>query len=437
MDFSQQQANAIYAMKSTLAQLQARDPRVLRQLAADPSSALAGMDAEDRRQQAIRVLSDSIAAAELETVPYGHDYHSRDPLTGLIQSAIDDTVPPELQATGQGNPVVWIPTGILGLLEHFRTKASFQSATKAKSQIPIPNNCKIALLGDWGADNVHAALLGQLAIAKGADYVIHLGDIYYSGTQAECQGFLDRWPLRDPATNTPVKGRSLALNGNHEMYSLGIPYFNTVLPAFGQEASYFTLFNNNWQIQGLDTAYVPFSISGGSVDQRLQIQYDWLLDSILSNPDKPNIFLSHNQPVSAHMAEFLAAQPLMTEVRETLLSKFAGTLLYGWFFGHEHRCCIYDDHATEPAALFRARLIGNGAIAHHPQEEVSAEAAPDGATVNPFLMVNKRALDSDDQVAVSTFALLTLNGPMIHIDYIDEDDRIFYSEDWDATQKLW
>ncbi len=55
---------------------------------------------------------------------------------------------------------------------------------------------------------------------------------------------------------------SFALNGNHEMYSGGRPYFNRVLPSFNQEASYFTLYNDYWQIHGLDTAYVPFSIDG-------------------------------------------------------------------------------------------------------------------------------------------------------------------------------
>jgi hypothetical protein len=131
--------------------------------------------------------------------------------------------------------------------------------------------------------------------------------------------------------------------------------------------------------------------------------------------------------------EFEAAQPLMNEAR-ALLQQLGGTAFYAWFFGHEHRCTIYKDDA--PGALFRARLIGNGSIAHHPQEETQA-AVLEGASTTPFLKVNSRALDEDKQVAVSTFALLTLNGPMIHVDYIDEDDRLFYAEDWDASKQLW
>jgi predicted phosphodiesterase len=296
----------------------------------------------------------------------------------------------------------------------------------------MPNNCKIALLADWGADNVHAARLGNLAIGKGADYIIHLGDIYYSGTESECRTFLKNWPLKD-ASGDPVQGKSFALNGNHEMYSLGRPYFTIVLPAFGQEASYFTLHNDYWQIQGLDTAYDPFSIKGRT-DARLRAQSQWLIDSIKNNSDKQNIFLSHNQPVSAHMPEFKAAQPLMEEVLQ-LLQEVGGTAIYGWFFGHEHRCTIYKDDAV--GARFRARLIGNGSIAHHPQEEVKAEVDETGASTTPFLKVNNRALDEDKHVAVSTFALLSFNGATIHVEYIDEDDRIFYEETWNAAKKLW
>jgi hypothetical protein len=45
-------------------------------------------------------------------------YHSRDPLTGLIQSQIEDNVVPELQVTGQGNPVVWISYGPKSWADH-------------------------------------------------------------------------------------------------------------------------------------------------------------------------------------------------------------------------------------------------------------------------------------------------------------------------------
>jgi len=51
--------------------------------------------------------------------------------------------------------------------------------------------------------------------------------------------------------------------------------------------------------------------------------------------------------------------------------------------------------------------------------------------------VNKRALAEDNNVAVSTFAMLTIDDDRIHVEYIDEDSVLFYSEDWDASKKLW
>jgi hypothetical protein len=50
---------------------------------------------------------------------------------------------PELQAFGQGNPVVWVPTGIDGILEHFKPKAKFKVTTAAASHMRLPNTCKV------------------------------------------------------------------------------------------------------------------------------------------------------------------------------------------------------------------------------------------------------------------------------------------------------
>ncbi len=430
MWFHHSKNDIVSEMKATLEKLEAGDSETLDMLGSDPSSTLMGLSPAQRQAEAIRVLRDSIAAAQKETIPNGHEYHSRDPLTGLIQSSLGDNVIPELQSTGQGNAVVWIPAGVRGILEHFRAKHPFQKATAA-SLIKIPNKCKIALFSDWGAANVHATRIGEQVIARNVDFAIHLGDIYFSGTAKECDNFISMWPLRDDAGVN--QKASFALNGNHEMYSLGIPYFTKVLPAFGQEASYFTLINDSWQFQGLDTAYEPFSISGGSKDTNLQPQWEWLVNSIKDNPDKKNIFLGHNQPVSAHLKEFISAQDLMKEVR-ILLEDVGGEAIFAWFFGHEHRCTIYRDDVL--GTLFRARLIGNGAIPHHPQEETSSERDEQNVSTTPLLLVNSRCTSDDAAVAVSTFVLLTVDGDTIEVEYIDEDDHIFYKEIWKTSDKL-
>jgi predicted phosphodiesterase len=415
------------SMSATVQALQSHNPKAMQAL--DEVQGVNGLPAgvEDRRNLVIKELQGSIESSKKEPESECQAFHSREPLTGIIQSNLESSILPELQAYAEGNPIVWIPAGIKGVLEHCLAKYPFKTAT-AQSMVTIPDKCKIALLADWGADNDHAKNVAQQAMARNPDYMIHLGDIYYSGSESECQTFLRNWPLRG-VTGAPLKGKSFALNGNHEMYSLGVPYFQTVLPALGQEASYFTLANERWQLHGLDTAYLPFSINGRNEDSRLLAQWEWLRNSMRVSPQKRNIFLSHNQPVSAHLPEFEAAQPLMDEAR-TLMQEFGLGSIFGWFFGHEHRCAIYDD--KDISAMFRARLIGNGSIGHHPQEETAPAVDETRAHTNPFMWVNKRSLEDKGVVAISSFALLSLDGDTIEVEYIDEDGFVGYKETWKA-----
>lgn len=356
---------------------------------------------------------------------------------------------------GEGNPVVWAPVMINILMEHLKPKADFQVATDAKSYIAIPDKCSIALLGDWGADNDHAQRISKLAVERGATIAIHLGDIYYAGNEYECGRFLENWPLKI------APGNSFALNGNHEMYSRGIPYFNTVLTKFGQEASYFTLYNQHWQLHGLDTAYVPFSIDGtvpvdkpgfwrgmfdklgaelslknhenfgAPPDSRLQAQWNWVKAKLTNSGTKKNIFLSHNQPVSAYLPEFMAGSFLQDQFHrlcETIPG--AQNVVHSWFYGHEHRGTIYRDDKTD----YKARLIGNGAIPHSRQALTPPGHDARNAACTPVFTINNKALRPDLlgihelDLAVSTFALLTLDGPDAYVEYINEDGSLFLKE---------
>ena len=411
-------------LAADLKAVQAKDPTILQKLTATQGGDFAGLSEDQKWQYLEDQINASIDFVNNEPHTLGEIFHSRDPIGGLIQSVVNDGINPVLQAFGEGNPVAWIPTGIDGILERVRGKYPFQTAT-AKSRIEFPAQCKIALLGDWGADNLHAKRIGDLAVARGADYVIHLGDIYYSGTQSECEAFVGNWPLKG-ADGKPMVGKSFALNGNHEMYLEGKYYFTTVLGAFQQEASYFTLYNDWWQIQGLDTAYVPFTIDGGGQDDRLQAQWDWLSDSVFSEPAKKNIFLSHNQPVSGHLPELEDAYVLKTQFLKFVANRDY-TRIQAWFFGHEHRCEIYDDSPV--GSLFKARLIGNGSIPHAPETEDAAAIAANGAKATAIWRVNKATVGDDQTTAISSFALLTFNNEKCTAEYINEDGSLFYKED--------
>src|SRR5207253_1416416 len=112
----------------------------------------------------------------------------------------------------------------------------------ASIEFPLDEKCTIAIVGDWGGGNEAAqAVAKQIALLK-PKYVIHLGDVYYAGTEKEVRDrFLRYWP-------TPAgPGLSFALNSNHEMYSGGYAYFDLTLHTFKQPASYFTLSNKHWR----------------------------------------------------------------------------------------------------------------------------------------------------------------------------------------------
>ena len=423
------------ALRTALAD---KDPKALAELEqqATASGQLDGTSVEYLRQRAISSLDASIAAVQAETHAADNHFQSHDKLTSLVQSSMNgtlrphshlgDMLPAKFNLFGQGNAVVWAPTGIAALLEHFKGKAPFRRCTE-KSKITLPPQCKIAILGDWGADNDHAQTIGNLVREQNPDYLIHLGDIYYSGTEPECTKFLENWPLRD-SSGKPKQGASFSLNGNHEMYSEGRYYFSTVLDGLGQEASFFQLANDWWQFLGLDTAYVPFTISGGVKDDNLQCQWDFIVDCIQSGPTKKNILLSHNQPVSAFVKETADGAPLREEYAR-LIAATRPNAIYGWFFGHEHRCTIYDDAVTG----YKARLLGNGAIPHDPQTETAPQTDPKTkATGTPFVAANHGRLNGGP-LAICTFALLTLNRDQLTIDYINEDGSRFYQQEtWSA-----
>jgi hypothetical protein len=84
---------------------------------------------------------------------------------------------------------------------------------------PFPTSGRIALLADWGTGLYGAPEITK-AVLRDPDpfaMILHLGDVYYSGTDTEVkQRFLDVWPSRSGAVNR-------ALNSNHEMYSGGDP----------------------------------------------------------------------------------------------------------------------------------------------------------------------------------------------------------------------
>ena len=284
----------------------------------------------------------------------------------------------------------------------------------------MPNDVTIALLADRGAHNDAAARVAAQVREQHPDLAIHLGDIYYAGQEDETRQALSLCPL---AHNGVVPPRtSIALNGNHEMFSGGKYCFGTLLHTFGQDASYFGLYNDYWQILAFDSAYIdhrPLS-PDDDTDARLHEQWAWLVDK-MDNNRLPKILLCHHQPVSAFTLDHDAGATLRADFQKFLAA--AERPVFGWFFGHAHRCTIYEDDGRVP---YLARLIGHGCIPHTPP---AAGSQHDPGCI-PFRATNTRTLNG--RHAVCGYALLRFDDRTIGIQYLDEDGQQFIAENWIA-----
>ena len=211
----------------------------------------------------------------------------------------------------------------------------------------IADSGRVAILGDWGT-NLYGAPVSAASISRAGGYemVLHLGDVYYSGTETEMQQrFLQAWP-------SSAGKISRALNGNHEMYSGGYAYFDHVLPGFGQTSSYFALQNSNWLFVGLDTAHTDHSL-----DSR---QVAWLKALLQQAGARKLVLFSHHQPFSRLDAQGPKLQAALAD----LLQRRAIT---AWYWGHEHNCIIYDAHETFGLL---GRCVGHGGIPSPRKTEV-------------------------------------------------------------------
>ncbi len=238
--------------------------------------------------------------------------------------------------------------------------------------IEIPGNARIALLSDWGTGRRTAAAVLQNLAQQQPDIIIHLGDIYYAGTAAECEDNFRR-PM-DLALNRAQRQVPVyTLSGNHDMYSGGEGYYGLIGRLndgpWRQRASYFCLRSagGHWQFIAMDTglhAYDPFEQHPLTFLE--SPEEDWVAARIAEFSGQ-TVLLSHH-PLFSATARIGPGGPDPWNPR--LLASFqrfdAAGRVAAWFWGHEHTLMLYAPFAGLP----RGRCIGCGAIpmfvADHP-----------------------------------------------------------------------
>lgn len=415
--FSNKDQNITNVLDSTIKRLNAKDPALMQEIA-NRSGTQDPAILELNRVSIISACQNAKNHVASDPTTDSPGFVSRDPFVGLVQTNIGQNAstldPPALanlasdwQQYGDADPR-WALCPIVSFFSLHDKPHPFVEQGDILDFVWMERSAKftIAIMADWGAPNDTAKMISKLIKDKGPDYVIHLGDVYYAGTQLECQAVLDMWPLCD-ATGTPLVDRSFALNGNHEMFCGARNYFGTILKAFHQPASFFRIQSEYWQFFGLDSAY-----AGGCLNHpAVQSQWNWLVANLNAIPTLSNILLTHHQPVSAHAQEAHDAQQLRAD-GETLLGLTRPDAIFGWIFGHQHEAAVYDDSVTK----YKARLIGNGCIPHAAQVSIAADHDP---LCTPCDFVSTRTWG--DGNAISSWMLLTVDGPQITVDYIDQD----------------
>jgi hypothetical protein len=306
---------------------------------------------------------------------------------------------------------------------------------------------RIALAGDWGTGTDVAQQVADSMVLDNPELTIHLGDVYYVGTnneiQENCLGVDGQY--RGVFWRHGSKG-SFALNGNHEMYSGGSPYFDEFLPTLGiptsqdqrQLRSYFCLEAPKWRILAIDTGYNADTPAGDCTLEKPLL--DWLGSVVdpVHNP-KATVLLSHHQWFSG-FGDGDYPKPAQQ------IAPFFKNQQIIWLWGHEHRLTIFYPYQSPGHGLSCfARCIGHGgmplepASAAYPNEERSQRVEYwDNADLHPDRF---RELSDGTKVGTNGFAEMTIRGSNLSLEYFDADRTSILKESfapgggasWDGT----
>jgi Calcineurin-like phosphoesterase len=214
-------------------------------------------------------------------------------------------------------------------------------------------------------DNV--AMLRQALKKFEPNAIIHLGDVYYSGTPQECtrnvvnvvKALIDQLKIKRPPFFT--------LPGNHDYYSGGRGFYqmigeiNDVLPSCEQKAGYFCLRtqDDHWQFLGMDTGYNDRDPIVQKTPGLVGSEITWHRDKLDHFPGA-TILLSHHQLFSSKEILSKGSRPWLNEGLQAIFEPYYDRVA-AWFWGHEHNLILFKDNLPftgEINPLRKARLVG-------------------------------------------------------------------------------
>jgi predicted phosphodiesterase len=245
--------------------------------------------------------------------------------------------------------------------------------------IPLPRPAsadgvlRVGVLGDWGTGEPDAIAVLDELMRLAPDLILHVGDVYHSGTPDECRtNFLDPINAARAKFARPVPVYSLA--GNHDYYSGGAGYYgmlarlNEGIPgATIQAHSFFCLRNDAWQVQAMDTGYNDHDLL--AVDEDITWLRDdearWHAARLAEAGSRRVILLSHHQLFSAFQPIGSSGKDFRNPYLAARLAAWraTGADVVLWLWGHEHLLEVYDEPTADGQGLpVRGRCIGHGAF---------------------------------------------------------------------------
>jgi hypothetical protein len=301
------------------------------------------------------------------------------------------------------------------------TKSKGTPQFKVGNTVQIADSATLWILGDWGGANAAAASIGTLVgaqVANPENYVIHLGDVYYAGTNAsdltyayESSNLVDVWP--------GGANQSFTLNSNHEMYAHDTGYVGTALsaPVFNaQGGNCFALYNNTFRIVGLDSAYYApdqsfdgfmqgtLGPAGGQM-QFLQGQIGQL------TAGQTLILLTHHNGLNfdgSIPSEGEDPYQLWQDVTQAVQQlPAAANQKVWWYYGHEHAGIVYPPQAVPGTGItILPRCCGHSCIPWGLSTTLAA--AQQAGTVTWF--ENKVLGPQTNYLVANGYASLALSG---------------------------
>lgn len=295
---------------------------------------------------------------------------------------------------------------------------------------------RIVLLSDWAIGTPSAIHTLKCVADHKPDYFIHLGDVYYSGTIKEFKN-----NLIDPLTSILPKTKSFILPGNHDYYS-GTEGLHYALKEINQTSSFFSLYNDSIQIEGLDTGFNDSDILGTNTTYLQDTEYMWHKNRYQQAKSKNRkiILLSHHQIISnVRILDHHKQSPLNHKLFKQTSSILNRTML--WFFGHDHAFNIFEPYTYKNVCIYRARLIGNGSCQ---SRESSLENCETENTIEfkkpnvPIPKVKKIIPGNFNRILNNSYVVIdyTLRNvkvtyyeiPMISLGVFDSPKILFYEE---------